>query len=68
MPKFKDESTEIISKINTLKEQNRDSPLETIIKIEKDIEENKKSIEAENLRMDEIKKEKFQEEERLKIL
>src|SRR6476646_9801125 len=66
LPKFKDESTEIISKIHILKEQNRDSPLETIIKIEKDIEENKKSIEAENLRMDEIKNQKFQEEERLK--
>jgi DNA repair exonuclease SbcCD ATPase subunit len=68
LPKFKDESTEIISKIHTLKEQNRDSPLETIIKIEKDIEENKKSIEAENLRMDEIKSQKFQEEERLKSI
>jgi hypothetical protein len=66
LPKFKDESTKIISKIHSLKEQNRDSPLETIIKIEKDIEENKKSIEAEILRMDEIKKQKFQEEERLK--
>jgi hypothetical protein len=66
LPKFKDESTKIISKIHSLKEQNIDSPLETIIKIEKDIYENKKSIEAENLRIDEIKRQKFQEEERLK--
>lgn len=66
LPKFKQESTKTISNIKQLKEQNKDSTMERIRKIENDIEENQKIIQAENLRKEGLDYQKIQEEERLK--
>jgi hypothetical protein len=66
LPKFKEESTEILSNIKYLKDRNKDSPLEKIRKIENRIEENKKDIQDEILRKDDLNNQKTQEEERLK--
>jgi len=65
LPKFKDETKEIILKIKFLKDHNKNSTLEKIKKIEDLIDENKKSIQAENLRNEEFNKQKIQEEEKL---
>jgi DNA-directed RNA polymerase subunit M/transcription elongation factor TFIIS len=66
LPKFKEESTEILSNIKHLKDENKDSPLEKIRKIENRIKENKKDIQDEILRKDDLNNQKIQEEERLK--
>ncbi|MGN6559696.1 MAG: hypothetical protein ACTHJ2_04145 [Candidatus Nitrosocosmicus sp.] len=66
LPKFKEESTEILLNIKHLKDQNKDSPLEKIRKIENCIKENKKDIQDEILRKEDLNSQKTQEEERLK--
>jgi hypothetical protein len=66
LPKFKEESVNTISKIHFLKEQSKSLPLATVNNLEIDLEENRKGIEAEKLRIEKIKLQKFQEEERLK--
>ena len=59
LPRFKVETKEIISKINYLKEHDKNSLLEKTKKIEDTVNENKKIIHDENLRKEEIKREKF---------
>ena len=66
LPKFKVETKEIILQIKSLKENDKNSTLEKIRKIEHIINENKKNIQTENSRKEEFNKQKIQEEERLK--
>jgi hypothetical protein len=65
LPKFKEESTEIISKIEHMKELIKDSPLEKITEIKNEINENKKNIQAEVLRKEDLNNQTILEEERL---
>ncbi|MBA3750452.1 MAG: hypothetical protein H0X03_06090 [Nitrosopumilus sp.] len=65
LPKFRDETKEIILRIKFLKDHNKNSFLEKIRKIEEFIDENKKSIQAENSRKEEFNKRKDQDEEKL---
>jgi hypothetical protein len=66
LPKFKYEIQEIILKINSLKDHDKNSTLEKIKKIEDIINENRKTIQNETSRKEEFTNQIIQEEERLK--
>jgi hypothetical protein len=66
LPKFKYEIQEIILKINSFKDHNKNSTLEKIKKIEGIIIENRKTIQNETSRKEEFTNQIIQEEERLK--
>jgi len=67
IPKFKNEIEGIILKIKYLKDEDKNSTLERIRKIEEIVDENNKDIQAEMLRKAEFHKLKIQEEERSKL-
>jgi hypothetical protein len=66
LPKFKYEIQEIILKINSLNDHDKNSTLEKIKKIEDIINENRKTIQNETSRKEEFTNQIIQEEERLK--